>query len=127
MKSVDSYNQPSIWHDKAEAWHEILPGVRRRILNHASTGMMVFYKIEPGKVFAWHNHPHAQYGVLLEGGGIFKVGEVEWRVRQGDGYFIPPGVFHELRTDGEKPSVVVDFFTPERDDYASECLEPDES
>jgi len=99
--------------------------VRRRILNHASTGMMVFYKIESGRAFAWHNHPHAQYGVFLEGGGTFKVGELEWRVKQGDSYFIPPGVFHELRTDGEGPSVVLDFFTPERDDYLPECLEPD--
>lgn len=88
--------------------------------------MMVFYKIEPGKVFAWHNHPHAQFGVVLEGEGTFRVGEVQWGVKPGDGYFIPPGVFHELRTQGDKPSIIIDFFTPERDDYLGEALPPDE-
>ena len=94
-------------------------------MNHASTGMMALYRIEPGKVFAWHNHPHAQYGVVLEGQGTFRVGEAEWKVKQGDGYYIPPGVFHELRTEGETPSVVIDFFTPERDDYVPESVAPD--
>jgi unsaturated pyranuronate lyase len=122
---LSSYSLPSIWHDKPEAWHEVMPGVRRRMLNHAATGMMVYYKIEPGRVFAWHNHPHAQFGFFLEGGGVFKIGETEWEMKQGDGYFIPPGVFHELRTTGDKPSVIIDFFTPERAEYISESLEPD--
>jgi len=122
---LDPYSTASVWHDKQEAWHEIMPGVRRRIVNHSSAGMMVHYKIEPGKVFAWHNHPHAQFGVILEGGGVFRVGEAEWRARPGDGYFIPPGVFHELRTDEEKQCVLIDFFTPERDDYLAEALAPD--
>jgi quercetin dioxygenase-like cupin family protein len=102
-----------------------MPGVWRRIATHSPTGMMVYYKIEPGKVFAWHNHPHAQFGLFLEGTALFKVGDAEWRVKGGDGYFIPPGVFHELRTDGDKTCIVVDFFTPERDDYAPEAVKPD--
>lgn len=124
---MDPYATPSIWHDKEEAWHEIMPGVSRRVVTHASTGMMVHYKIDSGKVFAWHNHPHAQYGVILEGGGIFKVGDVEWRVKGGDGYFVPPGVFHELRTDGGKQCILIDFFTPERDDYVPEAVASDTS
>lgn len=123
---MDPYSSASVWHEKEGAWHEIMPGVRRRIVNHASTGMMVYYKIDPGKVFAWHSHPHAQFGFVLEGGGVFRVGETEWRTKPGDGYYIPPGVFHELRTDGERPSVLIDFFTPERGDYLGEALAPDE-
>jgi quercetin dioxygenase-like cupin family protein len=122
---VNDYSTPSFWHDKPEAWHEILPGVKRRMLAHSSTGLMVLYKIEPGKTFAWHNHPHAQYGVFLEGGGEFRVGDSTWKMKEGDTYFIPPNVFHELKTDAGKASVIIDFFTPERDDYAVEALEPD--
>ncbi len=122
---MDSYSTASVWHEKEGAWHEIMPGVKRRVVNHASSGMMVWYRIEPGRVFAWHNHPHAQFGVILEGGGTFRVGESEWRAKPGDGYFIPPGVFHELKTDGEAPTVLIDFFTPERDDYLGEALAPD--
>jgi quercetin dioxygenase-like cupin family protein len=123
----DNYGTPSIWHEKPDAWHEVMPGVRRRILNHSSTGMMVYYKIEPGKTFALHDHPHAQFGVILEGTGTFRVGGKTWKVRSGDSYFIPPKVPHELVTEGNSPCVVVDFFTPERDDYLAECAEPDTS
>ncbi|MGI0080729.1 MAG: cupin domain-containing protein [Nitrososphaerales archaeon] len=123
---MDSYSQPSLWHDKPEAWREIMPGVKRRMLAHASTGLMVLYRIEPGKVFPWHNHPHAQYGVFLEGGGKFHIGDGEWTMKSGDAYFIPPGVFHELKTDEGKPSLIVDFFTPERAEYSSESLAPDQ-
>ena len=125
LNLLDQYSSASVWHEKEGAWHEIMPGVRRRILTHASTGMMVYYKIESGKVFALHNHPHAQFGVVLDGGGTFKIGESEWEIGPGDGYYIPPGVFHELRTEGEKPSILIDFFTPERDDYLAEALDSD--
>jgi quercetin dioxygenase-like cupin family protein len=118
-----SYSQASFWHDKPEAWKEIMPGVKRRMLSHSSTGLMVLYKIESGKTFALHNHPHAQYGVFLEGGGKFRVGESTWQMKRGDAYFIPPGVFHELKTDEE--CVILDFFTPEREDYVKEALPPD--
>jgi quercetin dioxygenase-like cupin family protein len=100
-----------------------MPGVKRRILSHALTGLMVFYRIESGRTFAWHNHPHCQYGIFLEGRGKFRVGDAVWDMKKGDTYYIPPGVFHELKT--EEVCVVIDFFTPEREDYARESLESD--
>ncbi len=118
-----NYSQASFWHDKPEAWKEIMPGVKRRMLSHSTSGLMVLYKIESGKTFALHNHPHAQYGVFLEGEGKFRVGESTWQMKRGDAYFIPPGVFHELKTDEE--CVILDFFTPEREDYVKEALPPD--
>jgi quercetin dioxygenase-like cupin family protein len=114
-----------LWHEKSEAWKEPLPGVKRRILAHSTTGLMVLYRIESGKVFPRHSHPHAQFGLFLEGGGDFTVGDKVWKMRAGDTYYIPPGVFHELVTDNAKTSVILDFFTPERSDYAGESLEPD--
>ena len=114
-----------MWRDKPGAWHEILPGVRRRILSHSASGMMVLYKIAPGSVFPWHNHAHAQFGIFLEGGGDFKVGERMWKISKGDSYFIPQGLYHELKTDSKLPTVVIDFFTPAREDYLSEALQPD--
>ena len=116
---------PSVWHDKPNAWHEVMPGVKRRILTHSPTGMMVLYRIQPGSVFPWHNHPHAQFGIFLEGGGDFKVGETVWKMSDGDSYFIPPNVYHELKTNSKRKSVVVDFFTPAREDYLKESLTPD--
>jgi quercetin dioxygenase-like cupin family protein len=123
--SQDSYSNASLWRDRPEAWREVLPGVQRRILAHAATGLMVLYRIQPGKTFPLHNHPHAQFGVFIEGGGVFKVGDSDWKIKSGDSYFIPPGIFHELKTDPTTVSVVIDFFTPERADYVKESLPPD--
>ena len=122
----DEFARASLWKEKPGAWHEIMKGVKRRILNHSPTGMMVLYRIDPGSVFPLHSHPHAQFGYFLEGGGFFMVGNSEWKIGAGDSYYIPPGVKHELRT-GTKKSVVIDFFTPERLDYHGEVLQPDDS
>jgi quercetin dioxygenase-like cupin family protein len=122
---MSDYTQPALWKDKSEAWHQIMPGVKRRIANHSPTGMMVFYEIQPGKVFPNHNHPHAQFGIFLEGRGTFKVGDKTWEATKGDGYFIPPGVWHELSISGTEPCIVMDFFTPERGDFLKEVLAPD--
>ena len=124
----ESYDTPSLWSDKTEAWHEPMPGVRRRISCHTSTGMMMYYKIESGKTFPRHNHPHAQFGVILEGEGVFKMdGGRVWAVKAGDSYYLPPGIFHEFAIVSKGPAVVIDFFTPERDDYLSEAVPADKN
>ncbi len=115
-----------LWHDTPGAGHEILPGVRRRILAHASSAMLVLYRIEPGRVFPRHTHPHAQYGTILEGGGTFHVGDEEWKLRAGDAYYVPPEVPHELHTDPAAPAILLDVFTPERQDFRNETVPPDE-
>ncbi len=122
----DNYDTPAFWSNKTEAWHEIMPGVRRRILTHASTGMMVHYKIDAGKTFPRHNHPHAQFGVILEGEGVFNIEGKIWPVNPGDSYYIPPGTLHEFSIVGEGPAIVIDFFTPEREEYVNEAMKPDQ-
>lgn len=115
-----------LWHDAATAWHEILPGVRRRILAHAPSAMLVLYRIEPGRIFPKHTHPHAQYGTVLQGGGTFQVGSASWEMGVGDAYYVPPDVPHELRTSGSVPTVILDVFAPEREDFLKETVPPDE-
>jgi quercetin dioxygenase-like cupin family protein len=88
--------------------------------------MMVMYRIEPGRVFPRHTHPHVQCGQVLEGGGTFLVGDSSWTMRAGDSYYIPPNVPHELHTDGSVASVILDVFAPERDDFLPESVPADE-
>ena len=122
---IDNYAVPALWEDKAGSWHDVMPGVKRRISTHSQTGMIVFYKIQPGVEFPRHNHPHAQFGLIIEGQGTFNVGDRVWKLKAGDGYYIPPGVYHELKTSGDKTFLAVDFFTPERTDMLSEALSAD--
>jgi quercetin dioxygenase-like cupin family protein len=114
-----------LWEDKSEAWHEILPGVHRRILAHDAGVMMVLYRIAPGSRFPMHTHPHVQSGTVLEGGGDFEVGGTVWRLRVGSSYTIPGEVPHELRADPKSATVILDVFTPRRDDFLRETLRPD--
>jgi quercetin dioxygenase-like cupin family protein len=120
-----NYTDPALWEDRPESWHEIMPGVKRRIAGHSPTGMIVYYEIQAGTTFPRHNHPHAQFGIFLQGTGTFKLGDREWDLKKGDGYFIPPGIFHELLTRGNEPIRVIDFFTPERADFLKEATKPD--
>ena len=115
-----------LWNDRPEAWHEVLPGVRRRILTHGQGVMMVLYHIAPGTTFPMHTHPHVQAGTFLEGGGRFRVGDQTYAVRQGSSYSIAGGVPHELVTDTTGPSVVLDVFAPDREDFAKETLPPEQ-
>ena len=115
-----------LWEDKPEAWHEIQPGVQRRILAHDLGVMMVLYRIAPGSRFALHTHPHVQSGTVLEGGGQFQVGTQTWTLRPGSAYTVPPNVPHELRSDPKTPTVVLDVFTPRREEFLHETVRPDQ-
>ncbi|HKS59415.1 MAG TPA: cupin domain-containing protein [Thermoplasmata archaeon] len=116
----------SLWHDTPRAWHEVLPGVRRRILAHSPSAMLVFYQIEPGRLFPRHRHPQAQYGTILSGAGVFVLGGRRVPVRAGDGYFVPPNDEHEFSSDPQLRTTILDVFTPEREDLVAEALPPDE-
>jgi quercetin dioxygenase-like cupin family protein len=114
-----------LWHDHPEAWHEVLPGVKRRILARGPSVMLVLYHIAPSSRFPMHSHTHVQSGAFLDGGGEFRVGQETWTMRKGSAYSIPGGVPHELVTHSAGPSVIVDVFVPERDDLLPEALAPD--
>ncbi len=115
-----------LWNDRTDAWHEVLPGVHRRILAHAPDVMMVLYRIAPGSLFPMHSHPHTQSGVVLEGAGVFRVGAESWDLTTGSAYSVPGGVPHEFRADPKRPVVILDVFTPPREEFLSEALPADQ-
>ncbi len=114
-----------LWNDKNEAWHEILPGVQRRILAHDPGVMMVLYKIAPGGVFPMHTHPHVQSGTVIEGGGQFQVGDEVWTLRPGSSYTVPSNAPHQLKADPIRATVILDVFTPRREELLHEAVRPD--
>jgi len=120
----DEFIRAARWADRPSAWQEMLPGVKRRVLSHSPLGMMAHFRLDPDSVLPLHSHPHAQFGVFLEGGGEFRVGDLVWKMKKGDSYYIPPGVPHELRVGGGG-AVVVDFFVPERQDYHEQIPDPE--
>ena len=72
--------------------------------------------IEPHRVVPRHQHPHEQLGVMLEGALELTIGDETRLLRPGDAYTIPPNLPHSAATH-EEGCVVLDVFTPPREDY----------
>lgn len=72
--------------------------------------------IEPHTVVPRHQHPHEQLGIMLEGELELTLGDETRLLGPGDAYTIPPNLPHSARTL-DKSCVVLDIFTPPRDDY----------
>ncbi len=74
--------------------------------------------IEPDRAIPVHQHPHEQIGVILEGGMELTIGDETRTLRPGDAYSVPPHLPHGGRATGDG-CVVLDVFTPVREDYAA--------
>lgn len=80
--------------------------------------MLSYLEMDAGAVVPLHHHPHEQGGVLLSGTLELTIGDETRRVGPGSLFLIPPGVPHRaVAVDG--PAVVLDVFSPVREDYAA--------
>ncbi len=79
--------------------------------------MANWVRIAPNTEMPEHEHPHEQLGVLLEGALELTIGDETRLLRAGTAYIIPGGVRHWARTL-EEGCLVLDVFTPPREDYA---------
>jgi quercetin dioxygenase-like cupin family protein len=95
------------------------PGLTRRVLTCTKESMLVQHEMEASSVFPWHSHPHEQTVFVLEGELIVETREEgvvrERRAQAGDSWVVPGDVPH--RVTAVRPSRVLDFFTPFREDY----------
>lgn len=108
---------------KNEQWtfhDEILPeqageGVKRRVLSYCDEMMCVENEFETGAVGALHHHPHTQITYVAKGVFEFTIGGVTKTVRQGDTLLKQNGVEHGCTC--LEAGILVDFFTPMRQDF----------
>jgi quercetin dioxygenase-like cupin family protein len=75
--------------------------------------------IEPHTPIPRHQHPHEQVGIMLEGALELTIGGETRLCRPGDAYTIPPNLPHSARTLDEG-CVVLDVFSPPREDYLAQ-------
>ncbi|MEM8860849.1 MAG: cupin domain-containing protein [Chloroflexota bacterium] len=78
--------------------------------------MVSIVRIEPNSAGNVHNHPEEQWGFLLEGECIRMQGDEEFEATAGDFWQTPGNVMHGIRT-GDKGAVVLDIFSPPREEY----------
>ena len=94
----------------------IWPGViARRVEGREMTFALVH--LEPNASVDQHQHPNEQVGVIVSGSLRFTIGAEVRELRPGDTYVIPGGVPHEA-VAGPDGTVVIDVFSPTRDDWS---------
>ncbi len=95
------------------------PGLRRRILAHNPQLMMVEHVMDQGWVGTRHSHPHEQAVYVISGRLRFACGAQEFECGTGASFIVPGGTEHQAWA--LEPSVVLDVFTPNRDDFLGEA------
>ena len=94
---------------------ELAAGVSGRPLFGAEA-MLNLIRFEPGATVPLHSHPHEQLGVVLEGMQALVVDGVAHELGPLEAYVLPGGVEHSAYC-GPDGALVLDMFTPIRDDY----------
>jgi quercetin dioxygenase-like cupin family protein len=80
--------------------------------------MLSYLEMEAGAVVPVHHHPHEQAGILLRGTLELTIGDEVRIVSPGSLFIIPPHTPHKAAAIGG-PAVVLDIFSPVREDYAA--------
>lgn len=78
--------------------------------------MLSVVRIGPDKSGVEHSHPQEQWGVLLEGSGVRTQDGVEHAVAASDFWQTPGHMSHSFRA-GAEGAVVLDVFSPPREEY----------
>ncbi len=105
---------------KFKAWNEVpektpLEGISMRTV-WGEKAMMALFNLAPDAEVPDHSHPHEQLGMVLEGSITFVVNGEEVELKKGATYVIPGGVAHSAIA-GEKGAMVLDIFSPPREEY----------
>lgn len=91
---------------------------------HGEHLTMAVVEIAPGAELPEHRHANEQFGMVIEGSVVFRVGDETRTVEPGGIWRIPPHTPHAA-TGGESGAVVIDVFSPIREDWAAgDRLEP---
>ncbi len=95
---------------------EPVPGCRMRT-PFGKNLMLSYLEMDDGAEVPLHHHPHEQGGMLLKGRMQLTIGDETRICEAGSMFLIPPNTPHRaVAIDG--PAVVLDVFSPVREDYA---------
>ena len=94
-----------------------LPGFQMQSISGGAM-MANWVRIEPNKLMPRHQHPQEQLGIMLEGTLELTIGDETRVLKPGHAYTIPGDVPHHARTSDDG-CLVLDIFSPVREDYAS--------
>jgi quercetin dioxygenase-like cupin family protein len=104
-------------------WEDLGGGVSRQVLGYDAQLMMVRVRFEAGAVGALHHHPHRQATYVESGCFRVELGDRVRVLQPGDSFFAAPDVEHGVVA--LEAGVLVDVFTPAREDFLKHTGGPD--
>jgi quercetin dioxygenase-like cupin family protein len=100
----------------------IWDGVSARVVEGERITLAIV-ELEPGAVVPVHQHDNEQLGFVIEGTVTFTIGDETKELGPGGTWRIVGGTPHTVAV-GSSGAVVVDVFTPTRDDWRALETEP---
>jgi len=97
------------------ASRQLVEGVHLTTLVYGEKTLMGEFRISKGAVIPPHAHPHEQTGVMISGRLRFNVEGNITEAEPGDSWCFPGNVEHSA--EALEDSVVVEVFSPVREDY----------
>jgi len=91
------------------------PGLTRLVGAYNDKLFLAEHRMENGWVGAKHSHPHDQVAYVVSGRLRVTAGGRSFEIAAGDSFVVRGGVEHQA--SALAPSVVIDVFTPCRNDY----------
>ena len=94
---------------------QLLEGVNLTTLVHGNKTLMGQFNFSKGAMVPAHSHPHEQTGIMISGKLRFIIDGETMDVEDGDSWCLPGGVEHSA--EALEDTVVIEVFSPVRDDY----------
>ena len=101
-------------HTEAE-YKEMLEGVEMKTLAHGEKTLLARFHLKKGAAIPLHGHIYEQTGFMVSGKMRFTIGTEQFECSPGDTWCIPGDVEHGVEV--LEDSVVVEVFSPVREDY----------
>ncbi len=103
------------FHGSQLPWLELGGGIRRKVLSHDASVMLVHVDFEAGAIGVPHQHPHLQCSLIESGVFDVTIGGETRRLGAGDTFFVPTNIVHGVVAI--EAGRLLDSFTPMREDF----------
>lgn len=90
-------------------------GIEIKTLVYGQHTLLARFHLKKGALLPLHSHPHEQTGFLVSGKMKFFIGHEEFFAEPGDSWCVGGGLEH--RAEILEDSVVIEVFSPVREDY----------
>jgi len=94
--------------------YKVSEGITLKPIYYTDKFMAILFVIE--NEVPLHKHDNTQFGIILSGKALFKIGNLEREVDRNDFYYIPSNVEHGVKVLNG-PLYALDIFIPPREDY----------